>query len=796
MWNKVPPVTHIAPDHPLIILQTSNRFGDCDEDYGIRGDRREEAVRHGKEAVRAWREAVPDDIKPYCQLQIEVRTRDHVDRYESFRRIFTELETAGIPANLQFADPHVQFVFDPEYVERLTEEFPCIKTYTITENRFEHYSPYNVPRYATPPEVRYTIDIIHLAAKYGKHLVVPLQDLKWMHIGADRLNQPLRKALEEYGEYVIPVNEHIGPRHIQRQTAVWGFWVAELVQHWGVEPQSWWYENARMIEPGIFGQREPNNTRIMPPDLYRAMILLGASMGATVYDFEPFWDLFDYDNSVCWKRFIYPTLMEVIQRKMIPTREQVLQKVKVAYQYKEVGDIREFHEILKDIDWIGDAGLLSRAAYGLWQRYLEHELIPNKSRYYYIPLLPPNTPPSALDRFEKVIHVQQCNTEEGYQKILDAHYPEPEDKGSAWITTLNGYTYVMQTHENLYERQTYSILLPTPVHELAAERTPEGLRLTWGAVEGASMYHVYRVEGTSFPAPNGFSTTIWKAGEAPLDDPELMSAGITHVKDIPFRRPDPLPAYAHTEKTAFLDPNLEAGKDYVYTVTATTTVMERKEGTVNYLDYLVFSRTESPPAVQLVVSADGHIRAEPIKDPEDPRPASQVWHPLWEGVPEKYRSIAQEIVARIDEFKDAYDSRDLERIADLYSREYTDPNGYHWEYAYRAWKWWLFRNNSFCMLRQIRRWDFSDYERTGEIRVRLFSLFRACRYDDQPFGYHYDGTVRIPRHVDEEVTYSWKRDSDNKWRIVQTDPAVPNFNEMLWNSRGSDCAEKLVPGKD
>ncbi|HOJ33060.1 MAG TPA: glycoside hydrolase family 98 domain-containing protein [Candidatus Hydrogenedentes bacterium] len=796
MENKVPPVTRIAPDHPLIILQTSNRFGDCDEDYGIRADKREEAVRHGKEAVRAWREAVPDDIKPYCQLQIEVRTRDHTDRYETFRRIFSELEAANIPANLQFADPHVQFVFDPEYIERLTEEFSYIKTYTITENRFEHYSPYNVPRYATPPEVRYTIDIIHLAAKHGKHLVIPLQDLKWMHIGADRLNQPLRQALEEYGEYVIPVNEHIGPRHIQRQTAVWGFWVAGLVQHWGVEPQSWWYENARMIEPGVFGQREPNNTRIMPPDLYRAMILLGASMGATVYDFEPFWDLFDYDNSVCWKRFIYPTLMEIIQRKMIPTREQVLEKIKVAYQYKEVGDIREFHEILKDIDWIGDAGLLSRAAYGLWQRYLEHELIPNKSRYYYIPLLPPNTPKHALDRFEKLIHVQECNTEEEYQRILDTYYPEPEDKGAAWITTINGYTYVMQTHENLYERQTYSILVPKPVRELAAERDPQGVRLTWGAVEGASMYHVYRLEGTSLPAPNGFSTTVWKAGEAPLDDPELMSAGITHVKDIPFRRPDPIQAYAHTEQTSFLDKNAEVGKSYVYTVTATTPVMERKEGTVNYLDYLVFSRTESQPVVQILVMAEGSIHTQPVEDPKDQRPASQVWHPIWEGVPDGCRDMAQKIVARIDEFKEAYDSRDLERVKDLYSRSYTDPNGYHWEYAYRAWKWWFFRNNSFCMLRQIRRWDFSDYERTGEVRVRLFSLFRACRYDDQPFGHGYDGTVRIPRHADEEVTYSWKQEADGKWRIVKTDPALPNFNEMLWNSRGCDCREKLVPGVD
>ena len=205
------PNTAITPEHPLIMLQTSNRFGDSDEGYA-QGGLSEEATRHGQEAVRAWREAVPDDIKPYCHLQMEVRQHDHALRYEAFRRVFAELEEAGIPADLQVADPHDEYVFDPDYVERLLEEFSCIKVVAITENRFEHYSNYNVPRYATPPHVRYALDTLEMAARLGRHVVISLQDLKWMHVLCDALNRPLAEAVPSFGEVCIPVSEHIGPR--------------------------------------------------------------------------------------------------------------------------------------------------------------------------------------------------------------------------------------------------------------------------------------------------------------------------------------------------------------------------------------------------------------------------------------------------------------------------------------------------------------------------------------------------------------------------------------------------------
>jgi hypothetical protein len=782
----------------LITLQTSPRFGDSDE-FQPQGDLKREAIKHGREAVRVWREAVPDDIKPFCHLQIEVRRRDHVLRYEAFRRVLEQLESAGIPADIQFADPHDIYVFDPIFVEKLVQEFSCIKVLAITENRFEFYSDYNVPRYATPPNTRYAIDILDMAQRYDKLMTISLQDLKWMHIWTDRLNEPLAAAIRKNADRCIPISEHIGPRHLQRTTSVWGSWLAGDAVNWGIEPQSWWYENGRMIEPGLFGQSEPDNTRIMPPDLYRAMILLGAMMGATVYNFEPFWDLFDYDNGHCWRDVIYPTLMEVIAGEYIPTRDQILEKVKVAFQLKPSASINEFHENLRDVDWIGDRGLFVRAVYGLWSRYLEHELIPNRSRHFFIPILAPAATHEALGLFDEVVRPGQCESVEDYEALLAKHYPP--DNNEAFVASVKGHTYVMQTHENLYEKQAYAVLLPQPVIGLSAERLPEGIRIEWTPDPGATEYCVRRVEGGALPHPTGYSTCRWHRAQMSRGDPQLMGEhAVTKAEKprasvTPFK--DSLPIIGRTRECSFLDAASDPSLTYTYTVTAVTSTRATKTGTVNYLDYVVFSEGESIPGEQVTVETSGEITARQVLEPDDDRPASQIVYPTFDGAEEKYRGIAEEIVQALDSFKAAYDAWNFRGTVSAYSEAYVDSNGHHKEYVEWAWKWWFIRNADGVMLRQIRHWDFSDFDAKGIVHVRLFSLFRAIRYDDQPFGYGFDGTMRLPRHADEEVVYTWRKEPDGKWRILHTNPALPNMAEIMFAHRGCDQTHlKLQPGID
>ena len=98
---------------------------------------------------------------------------------------------------------------------------------------------------------------------------------------------------------------------------------------------------------------------------------------------------------------------------------------------------------------------------------------------------------------------------------------------------------------------------------------------------------------------------------------------------------------------------------------------------------------------------------------------------------------------------------------------------------------------------QIRRWDLDGLDRDGAIRVRMFSLMRGVRWDDQPFGYGFDGLPRLPRDIRAEVVFTWNRDPDGVWRLRRTDPAFPNFQEMLSYNRGTDQVDwRPEPGTD
>lgn len=753
--KKSPTWGPLSTRRPLIILQTNNRFNDSDEDYGISGEPMAEARRHGREAVRAWKEAVPEDIQPFCHLQVELRMQNHQVRYDRFRQLLEPFQSENIPVNLQVADPHDMFVFDPVYIEKLINEFSCIQSLTLTEINYEHYRSFNVPRYALSPEALYTMDMIELAAGHGKYLSISLQGLKWMHIASDVLNKPLFDKVREFGDYVLPVNEHIGPQHLPRQTSVWGLWMAGITTHWGVEPQSWWFENSRMIRPGYFGQYQPDNTRNMPKEFYRAMILQGALLGATVYQFEPFWDLFDYDNGICWKEVIYPTLMEAIRDELISDKGQCFAKARVAYQYNYSRDINEFHENLRDVDFEQDEGFLARASYGVWERLLEHELIPNKSRYFFIPLLPPDTEKAILEQFEYVIHPGECNSEKEYEDLLNRFYPQ-DYVGTAWQASFEDHVFIMQSHENLYEEQTYELSLPKALRGLRGHWEARGFNLEWANTDSGVV--------------------LWRL--------------LKSEKEAPFVWQE----IAISPRASYLDTTAIQGKTCFYAVVAETSTLETVRGSVNYLDYLVFNRSKSRVVEYLYLDANGSVVNGSVGEEPDVRPKSQIVYPTFDGA-EEYLKEAREIVQCIDQFKKAYDHAQYDDLIALYDATYEDANGFHLEYAKRAWKFWFDRNNSFCFLRQTRRWDFSLYQDLGRVQVHLFALCRAFRRDDAPFGSKYDGTVRIPRTEDEEVTFTWRKERDGRWKIVRTDPALPNFQEILWNSRGSDKTWlRLIPG--
>jgi len=218
-------------------------------------------------------------------------------------------------------------------------------------------------------------------------------------------------------------------------------------------------------------------------------------------------------------------------------------------------------------------------------------------------------------------------------------------------------------------------------------------------------------------------------------------------------------------------------------------------GKVNFLDYLVLLKDKSPLRHVAIISNSGNITHRDLLDwRDDPRPKSQIIWPTFPNVAENELPAAREITATYDRLAERFAAADWEGVSDLYALNYRDANGYSREYVGRALKWYLQRNQHPGVNMQVRAWDFSEFEKSGTVRLKLWTLWRAVAVDDHPWGDH--GLLRIPRHTDEEVWFTWKKDAAGAWKILATSPALPNFYEILWYARGYETPKKLIPSID
>ena len=531
-----------------------------------------------------------------------------------------------------------------------------------------------------------------------------------------------------------------------------------------MEPQWWWTKGeSYFIRPGVFGvEAELDTDEDRYARLYRAFIIEGALMGATVFSIEPPQDIWhgEFTDARHFDNVIYPTLRQIIEQRLIATREQVLAQTKVAYQLKECRSLHEYDVLLQDLDLEVGQGNLERAAYGVLFPHLMKEMIPDTAgRYYFVPLLPVGAPASLARQFAKVLEPNECSTPEAYRALLDRYYPptenseEPFTNRRACVLKCGHAVAVMQSRENLFEKQPFAVELPRWVIGLQARKEPGSLRLSWTSDSAASSYAVWeRIPGAKvYPE--------WRRLKAAIKENSLLL------------------------------PNVESG---TFGVSAATTSKRRWEGTVNYGDYLLFTTEESPIMEQAIVTQDG-CRVEQISWTDESLPARQeIWR-IFDGVQEATRSDAEAVLDAFGGLIGAYEAKDLDRLMSFYSPDYRDSNGYSTEYVRRAWLWWYQRSVMPYVVAQLRHWDTSRAA-DGTISFTAWNLFRATIVWDEPFGYH--GRVRIHRHEGNRVTWTWHRNADGRWQLLRTDPALPNFGEMLWNSRGHDVEHDMKEFRD
>ncbi len=738
-----PPELVISREHPLIIL------------YG---------PGTGELTVKCWQN-LPADIKLCCAVTMDPSALDVTERLEAWRRNLRVVQRHKIPIVLQVAGDEVEWTTPLGVIETLLKEFSCIKAVQVVEWRCAYYSKFGGDLdMAIPANLRYLAELLKLCGRYGKHLSLQFQtDL--IHLGCDQLAGPLREVFRTYSNYLLPQNECIPPSYYSTQAATWGLWLAGYCENWGMEPQWWWWTKGEsyFIRPGVFGtEAELETDEDRYARLYRAFIIEGALMGATVFSIEPPQDIWhgEFTDKRHFDNVIYPTLRQIIEQKLIVSKEDVFKQTKVAYQMKECKTLPDYDAMLQDVDLELAKGHLERAAYGTLLPHLMKEMIPDTGgRYYFIPLLPVGTPQNIVKRFEKIIQPGECSSVEAYRQLLNRYYPPTENSGDssannrACVLKCGRAIAVMQSRENLFEKQPFAVGLPRWTTGLKAKVENGALRLSWDKDGEAQSYRVWK----------------WIPGAKVYPEWELVKEGIS--------------------ENSCLLPGIEIG---TFGVTAKTTARKRLEGTVNFTDYLLFNADESPIIEQIVVTKDGS-RTGKIAWTDESLPAMQeVWR-LFDGVEKGREKEAATVLESFSGLINAFEAKNLDRLMSFYDPDYRDSNGYSTEYVRRAWLWWYQRTVVPYVVAQVRKWD-TTRAADGVISFTAWNRFRGTMLWDEPFGYH--GRVRIPRHDGERVTWTWKRNMSGSWKLVQTSPALPNFGEMLWNSRGHDVDHKMEEFSD
>jgi hypothetical protein len=635
----------------------------------------------------------------------------------------------------------------------LLRDFTSVKGVTAHGLAFNEYSLFR-GELGVLPEVRWLTEVVDMAPRYGRFVCMRLDGMAWPRALSGTASRPLYDALLRNRGHVLPVAGTRGPQHAAGIGSLMGLALEGGPARRGIAPSSGWYQDAWLAGPGLFGGARGENP--MPSSMYRAMILIGSMTGATVYTFENGEDLWNGTRGNRWHEAIEPALRQVLGLGLIAREPFVRDKVKVAYQMAAAADAAGFHRNQRDLDEVYNEGLMIRGAHGVEMPGQIPELIPNSGRHYWVPVLSPHASPEVLQSFARVVRPGEMADSAAWTEVLDQHLT-PDGMGSAFIASVGRGIFVLNTREVTPQPETFRIAeVPAPVRGFEAVRVSGGTELSWTPREGDVAYNIYRripPEQQLVLVGEGVAGSPWTDTTAP------------------------------TEALAS------------YAVSALTRATEPFEGVVLPGEYLALSSVESRLAEEVEIGTLlGYARSRSV---ETTPPAATVLPQNWwlgtgDMSPEN-EDLARAVGERIEAWAAAVAREDLVTVADLYSQQYEDVQEWGAEYARRAFQ-WFFEQCDFCRMdRQVRSWSFPP---SGDARdwveVVLYARLAGVAPTDSS-GRFADCEVSFPRAGTGETRLTFRLE-EGVWRIVRSDPALPNMRDLLGHATGP--ANRLEPGPD
>lgn len=692
-------------------------------------------------AVSLIWERVPGDLRPYSALRFDAGNGGTATRVAQYQTAMETLQPLGIPFVLTLRTEDARERMSPQQLESLLSAHTNIRGIDLTGFKFDAYPRPDESPLATTQDCLWLTDLAHVAAQYGRYTHMAMDGMHWARAMSNVTAAPFYLKLRECRDYVIPSAWQRGYDTIPAQAATMGLWLEAAATFWGVASDARWYEDAPFLSPGHYGRtNEPNR---MPGALYRAMILNGAMAGANVFAFQPAGDLWGAPETSPLEQHIFPVLQQMLLLSLLPDAAMVLEHAPLAYQLAPAATPVDFQASLRDWSTVLDLGLLARVAYAPVQAGAVPELVPNRKGSFWIPILSTHATEEARSRFQTVLESNPKTTEDDWRGLLSTHMPL-ENTGGPFLNEVGRGLFVLNTRENFLERQPFEVAsLPAPIRGATATRSDAGVVLNWPFREGDISFSVYR---------------------------KLAS-------ESRYRRIQ----NGLLERT-FTDTTAPATEIVSYSITALTNEDEPFSGEVGFGEFRAWSRVESRMEEEIVLSPvlTEATSAAPAAPEEivEPAPAQQAAEgETGEAAAPENKSTHQDILAALSTLRAAFEEQDLDTLMAVYSDGYEDPEGWGGQYVQRAYQWFFERYHAQRMLYQVRDWDFESFASAGTVNVQLFVEMSATAVSDVTGGTANPRAV-IPITADRLVWTTWVK-QDDRWQILFSNPAWPNFGELL-----------------
>ncbi|MFI4911133.1 MAG: LamG-like jellyroll fold domain-containing protein [Sedimentisphaeraceae bacterium JB056] len=336
-------------------------------------------------------------------------------------------------------------------VEWLFSNYPNIIGICVGENFWNYW------QWETDGSKEYISRLIKLCAKYGRLYIWGDGNgttFKWQQYAS---NDYWINFLAEYGEYMtFSQKNNINHTMHTTQGTLMGLWLSGRISNLGSWSECWYWNDAGFAELGVYLGPKMGYIEMFPKNYYNLSFVHGITQGASVFNVDGQGTMMTGTNPAIWDRegnttemfgdYIVPFIRGVVEHGLVPSKQDVLNKVKVAIEQPD-----RFENIAHEGDY-GIYQLLYDQTYGFREEGKWYEYFPNTSQYYYFPLLPYGI--SSLGDGIRVETLNSMSDPAFVSSVFDAEYPGPW-QSSALCNVVGESIFIQNTNENVDVDENY-----------------------------------------------------------------------------------------------------------------------------------------------------------------------------------------------------------------------------------------------------------------------------------------------------------------------------------------------------